>query len=657
MFANKTLTLGAVLVLAAILLPINNVHARLSSKEWQNNKEPSPHNDAIKQVVLQIQTSNQNNDDSDEASTASDMMAVTSDINAGGFFHEDYVYSFHPTPSGGTEQQWRIQRIPKHNRKLQSTEVGPIGVDAAVGIGGEEESETDDGDEEFIIRITNGLLSAACVVVAALAAGLTMGLLSLDPLSLEIKRRASLDPEERKRSAELLPLLVGHSKRHRLLVSLLLMNSIANEALPLFLDELCPSKYASIIVSVTLVLFFGEIVPSAFFTGPNQVEVAAKLVPLVKFVMFFLTPIAVPIAKLLDKVLIDDSSGGHGHLDEDVTEGKYYNRTELSALVRIQYEAQVSDKRRRKQEQTLLLKSAVGVAGGEGTSLQTVSSHVSSQREKGSSFNGSFSNSTHTHHSIRAISKELTALHRPIDEEGEDKLTPVRMSSIHKDEITMIEGALTMTTKVAADVYTPLRRVYALPSETVLDEDQMVEIWARGFSRVPVYSPQDSPSTKDDSSEFVDISGIVGVLMVRQLIVVNPAESRPISTLPLALPPCISPSMHLVDLINLFQAGGGRGGKGSHLALVCARPQLATEALERGEHIPKEAGVIGIITLEDVVEELLQEEIYDETDRDLELSRWGVNKWKRFVKRKKARKAKSKPSSGARTEATPLLEK
>ena len=223
-----------------------------------------------------------------------------------------------------------------------------------------------------------------------------------------------------------------------------------------------------------------------------------------------------------------------------------------------------------------------------------------------------------------------------------------------------------MTTKRAADVCTPLRRVYALPTDTVLCEDTMVEVWARGYSRVPVYLPKEEAATPDPScsvSSFQDISSIVGVLLVRQLIVVDSSENRPLSTLPLVRPPCISPSMHLVDIINLFQASGGRGKGGLHLAIVAARPHLAMEAFERGECIPKEAGVVGIITLEDVVEELLQEEIYDEADRDLELSRWGVTKWKKFVKRNKTKRlmeekkrAGADVSGVATTEATPLLE-
>jgi CBS domain containing-hemolysin-like protein len=141
----------------------------------------------------------------------------------------------------------------------------------------------------------NVLMSLVCVCVAALAAGLTMGMLSIEPLSLMIKMRCGTAKEISQAEA-ILPLI---RQRHLLLVTLLLLNSISNEALPLFLDQLVPS-YAAVLISVTMVLIFGEIVPSAIFTGPDQISMAAAMSPLVKLVKMLLMLVAWPTAKLLD---------------------------------------------------------------------------------------------------------------------------------------------------------------------------------------------------------------------------------------------------------------------------------------------------------------------------------------------------------------------
>lgn len=126
------------------------------------------------------------------------------------------------------------------------------------------------GNEEQVLRrkLLNGLAALFCVFLAALAAGLTLGLLGLDPLVLLIKERAGVTRSERQMAKRLLPIVNQH---HRLLVTLLLMNSIANEALPIFLEAVV-SPTVAVLLSVTLVLFFGEIIPSAIFTGPNQLE-------------------------------------------------------------------------------------------------------------------------------------------------------------------------------------------------------------------------------------------------------------------------------------------------------------------------------------------------------------------------------------------------
>ena len=51
---------------------------------------------------------------------------------------------------------------------------------------------------------------------------------------------------------------------------------MANEALPLFLDALVP-PWLAIVLSVTCVLFAGEIIPAAIFTGPSKLKIASSL--------------------------------------------------------------------------------------------------------------------------------------------------------------------------------------------------------------------------------------------------------------------------------------------------------------------------------------------------------------------------------------------
>lgn len=265
-------------------------------------------------------------------------------------------------------------------------------------------------EKKDLFFVRNSLFAATCVVLAALAAGLTLGLMSIDPLTLHIKMRAAATKEERDQAGALLPIVNQH---HLLLVTLILLNSMANEALPIFLNALVPS-YVAVIMSVTLVLFFGEIIPSAVFTGPNQMKLAFRLLPMVRVVMALLFPLAYPIAKLLDFVLQDEE------------EGDAYNRKELSALVRIQYEEHLASKRR----------------------------HRAEKAEAGKDFDRSNEKkSPHKSASDRPSHSDVT--------DSSARSGCQYSPSIHRDEVSMVEGALSMKTKVAIDVYTPLRHVFA----------------------------------------------------------------------------------------------------------------------------------------------------------------------------------------------------
>ena len=125
--------------------------------------------------------------------------------------------------------------------------------------------------------------------------GLTIGYLSIDVLVLELKI-VNGDETEKKNAEKVMPIL---AKRHWLLVTLLIMNAACMEAMPIFLNEIVPEVYA-VIISVTLVLLFGEIIPQAICTGPKQVKIAASMSWFVIFLMYLTRPLSFPIAYLLD---------------------------------------------------------------------------------------------------------------------------------------------------------------------------------------------------------------------------------------------------------------------------------------------------------------------------------------------------------------------
>mmetsp|Transcript_57200 Transcript_57200/g.90680 ORF Transcript_57200/g.90680 Transcript_57200/m.90680 type:complete len:755 (-) Transcript_57200:27-2291(-) len=175
----------------------------------------------------------------------------------------------------------------------------------------------------------NSVLALVCVCTAALAAGLTMGMVSIEPFDLKVlmaakaedcanvDERAALQ-EKQKYAQRLRPILSDH---HLLLVTLLLLNSVANEALPIFLDKVVPEAMA-VLLSVTAVLIFGEIMPSAVFTGPAQLRISANLAWLVRLMQVLLCPLAWPIARILDRLL----PGGHAD------DAGRYSRAELRAM-------------------------------------------------------------------------------------------------------------------------------------------------------------------------------------------------------------------------------------------------------------------------------------------------------------------------------------
>lgn len=154
---------------------------------------------------------------------------------------------------------------------------------------------------------------------AGLMSGLTVGYSSIDPLTLKLREENGTE-EERKEAQKIAEVI---SNRHLFLATLLLSNALAMESLPIFLDAIMP-EIAAIILSTTVVLIFGEVLPQAICLGENQMKIAAMMAPVTKGLMFALYIICNPIAKALDAIL-----GVH-------TEKIIMAKRDLKALIRLQ---------------------------------------------------------------------------------------------------------------------------------------------------------------------------------------------------------------------------------------------------------------------------------------------------------------------------------
>jgi len=129
------------------------------------------------------------------------------------------------------------------------------------------------------------------------------------------------------------------------------------------------------------------------------------------------------------------------------------------------------------------------------------------------------------------------------------------------------------------------------------------------------------------------------------LIVVDPDDKRPISQfIGYHLPIVITAKTNLLDALNLFQIGR------SHMALVVESEREAKELVScmkiRSKIVPGNVVIKGILTIEDVIEELISEDIVDETDiafatqeyqQDMKGVRKAVAKFKGLLEKKKKR--------------------
>jgi len=158
----------------------------------------------------------------------------------------------------------------------------------------------------------------------------------------------------------------------------------------------------------------------------------------------------------------------------------------------------------------------------------------------------------------------------------EHKIT--KASDVDADEERIIKGALSFGDHNVEKVMTPRTVIFALDINTKLDDKTLTSIKKEGFTRVPIYEES--------------IDNIKGVLYVKDLINLKDNESLA-DVYKKEKMLMVDKEMKLDKMLNTFI------GSKNHIAFV------------RDEY----GGLEGVVTLEDVVEEILKVEIVDETDQ------------------------------------------
>ena len=460
-----------------------------------------------------------------------------------------------------------------------------------------------DEDDPYYYLIRNGILALLCVVIAAIEAGLLMGCMAIDPMTLEVKARTAKTYEERHQAKTLLSFV---RRKHLVLVSIIIVNMGVNEALPVFLDRLVPT-FASILISTTLVVLVGEVLPSAIFTGKDQIRLVYKLLPVLRVTILLTLCVSYPLAKFLDNHLHSD--------DEDEEEGERFNREEISAYVRIKYE----QLREQQQKDTAKTKrkdhhGVVSSASSPEEKEETLPELLMPEGGLDGLCGGNLKQPNYTF-ACGSMSKC-----------GSNTKSLQKLRAVDLDDVTNVERILSFREKLVEDSFPPLDQVFATSSSTIIDEDFVLEAYRRGFSRIPVYSDGGGAGR------------ICGVLLTSHLLVVDKTTQRRVGTMPLYRPLCCSAQTSIAELMERFRSNSNMH---SQLAIVCANPRLANDALSRGECIPAEARFRGIITFDDVLRSVfghIQDEKSRRSNPSLERARWAVAKWKCFVLNRRAQR-------------------
>lgn len=152
------------------------------------------------------------------------------------------------------------------------------------------------------------------------------------------------------------------------------------------------------------------------------------------------------------------------------------------------------------------------------------------------------------------------------------------LSELDDDEVEIVQNALLLSEKRVKEIMVPIKRVFYLKETDSLNAKKIADIKKKGFSRIPILSKKAA-----ESNRFILVKDLIDIDFDERSYKVSELKTRPAVSVG---------SMTALDtLFRKFIAAK------SHMMFVENRGKI-----------------VGIVTIEDLIEEIIGHEIEDETD-------------------------------------------